>query len=116
MVCPACNSAECRRSRRRSWFDYLASVVGSIPWRCSRCGKRFRSRTTPLVKLLSAHCSICGNIEVKRISADLVEGLGARLWRSLGVPAFRCIPCRHKFFTLLPISKEVQDNEYKIAS
>jgi hypothetical protein len=66
--------------------------------------------------LLSAHCSICGNIEVKRISPDLAEGLTAPLWRTLGVPAFRCIPCRHKFFTLLPLSKGVEDNEYKIAS
>jgi hypothetical protein len=36
------------------------------------------------------------------------------LWRSLGVPAFRCIPCRHKFFSVLPLSKEVQDSDYKI--
>jgi len=91
-------------------------VVGCIPWRCSRCTTRFRSRATPFANLLSAHCSICGNIDVKRISPDLAEGLTAPLWRTLGVPAFRCIPCRHKFFTLLPLSKEVEDREYKIAS
>ena len=116
MICPACNSTDCRRSRRRTLVDYLASVGGSIPWRCSRCTKRFRSRATPFGHLLSAHCSICGNIEVKRISPELARGFGAPIWRSLGVPAFRCIPCRHKFFTLLPVSKDVEDSEYKIAS
>jgi len=116
MVCPFCTSSECRRSRRRNLVDYVASVVGTIPWRCSRCSSRFRSRATPLTHLLSAHCSICGNIELKRISGELAEGIGAPLWRFLGIPAFRCMPCRHKFFTLLPLSKEVEDTELKIAS
>jgi hypothetical protein len=31
------SDAACRRSRKRTLFDYLASVVGHIPWRCSRC-------------------------------------------------------------------------------
>jgi hypothetical protein len=69
-----------------------------------------------LAHLLSAHCGICGNIEVKRLSPELANGFAAPLWRSLGFPAFRCIPCRHKFFSVLPLSKEVQDTEYKIAS
>jgi hypothetical protein len=116
MNCPVCHSAGCRRSRRRTLFDYFARIVGSVPWRCSRCAIRFRSRPTPLGHLLAAHCAICGNIEVKRISGELADSFGARLWRSLGVPAFRCIPCRHKFFTILPLSKEVEDSEYKIAS
>jgi hypothetical protein len=114
MICPICNSAECRRSRRRTLLDYLASVVGNIPWRCARCSTRFRSRATPLAHTLSAHCSICGNIELKRISSELPEGFAAPFWRFLGVPAFRCIPCRHKFFTLLPVSKEVIDTPYKV--
>jgi hypothetical protein len=69
-----------------------------------------------LAHSFSAHCAICGNIEVKRIASELADGFAAPLWRSLGVPAFRCIPCRHKFFSLLPLSKEVEDKEYKVAS
>jgi hypothetical protein len=91
-------------------------VAAVVPWRCPRCTKRFHARSSPLAHLLSAHCGICGNIEVKRISPELANGFAAPLWRSLGMPAFRCIPCRHKFFSVLPISKEVQDTEYKIAS
>jgi len=87
-----------------------------IPWRCSRCGNRFRSRTSPFTHLLCAHCAICGNLELKRIAPEHANSLGAPLWRILGVPAFRCIPCRNKFFTLLPLSKGVDDTEYKIAS
>jgi len=97
-------------------FDYFATIVGSVPWRCSRCATRFRSRATPFTHLFLAHCAICGNVEVKRVSSELADGFGARFWRSLGVPAFRCIPCRHKFFTILPLSKQVHDSEYKIAS
>ncbi len=81
------------------------------------CSSRFRARSSSLGSLLSAHCSICGNLELKRISPDLVSGYTSRLWRLLGVPAFRCVPCRHKFFSLLPLNKEViEDTEYKIAS
>jgi hypothetical protein len=70
----------------------------------------------PIAHLLSAHCSICGNLELKRISGDYATGLGAPLWRALGIQAFRCIPCRHKFFSIRPLSKEVEDAECKIAS
>jgi DNA-directed RNA polymerase subunit RPC12/RpoP len=87
-----------------------------VPWRCSHCGNRFRSRTSPFSHLLSAHCAICGNLELKRIAPEHANTFGAPLWRLLGVPAFRCIPCRNKFFTLLPLSKDVEDTEYKIAS
>jgi hypothetical protein len=81
------------------------------------CSARFRARSSSLGNLLCAHCSICGNLQLKRISPDLVSGFRARLWRLLGVPAYRCIPCRHKFFSLLPLSKEViAETEYKIAS
>ena len=116
MICPACNSTDFRRSHRRHIVDFFASLLGYIPWRCSHCSKRFRSRSTPVANLLCAHCSVCGNLELKRISPDLASGLTAPLWRALGVPAFRCIPCRHKFFSVLPLSKDVEDTEYKIAS
>jgi hypothetical protein len=53
---------------------------------------------------------------VKRIAPENAVGFAAPLWRSLGIPVFRCMPCRHKFFSVLPLNKEVQDNEYKIAS
>ena len=52
--------------------------------------------------------------EFKRISSELADGFAAPFWRMLGVPAFRCIPCRHKFFSMLPLSKNVEDSEYKI--
>jgi hypothetical protein len=66
--------------------------------------------------VFSAHCSICGNLELKRISGDFVDNFTAPVWRALGIPAFRCIPCRHKFFSVRPLSKEVEEAEYKIAS
>jgi hypothetical protein len=96
--------------------DYCAALTGSLPWRCAACGTRFRSRGLPVVTLLSAHCSICGNYELKRIAAEHVNGTFSWLWRMLGIPAFRCIPCRHKFFSVRPLNKEVENDRWKMAS
>jgi hypothetical protein len=70
----------------------------------------------PVAARLSAHCSICGNYDLKRIAPEHVNGLGAPLWRLLRFPAFRCIPCRNKFFSIRPLSKEVEGDRWKMAS
>jgi DNA-directed RNA polymerase subunit RPC12/RpoP len=97
-------------------MDFSAALVGSLPWRCSRCGARFRSRTIPFSQKLSAHCAICGNRELKRIAPEHVTGFLALFKRLLGVPAYRCIPCRHKFFSIRPLSKQDNDDQLRIAS
>jgi len=51
-----------------------------------------------------------------RISGDHVVGTAAPLARLLGMPAFRCVPCRRKFFSLLPLRKEYRESEFKAAS
>jgi hypothetical protein len=116
MICPVCKAAACRRSRRRSAADFLKSLLGSVPWRCSQCGVRFHARQAPFRDLLNAHCANCGNLELMRISGDYVAGAGAPLCRLLGIPAFRCVPCRRKFFSLLPLRKEYREKEFKAAS
>jgi len=90
--------------------------VGTVPWRCSRCGARFFARQAPWVDFFSAHCANCGNLELMRISGDYVPGAVSSLWRLLGIPAFRCNPCRRKFFSLRPLRKEYRENEFKAAS
>jgi hypothetical protein len=52
---------------------------------------------------LHAHCPICGNPALKRISAEHVDSLFGFVWRNLHIPAFRCEPCRHKYFSILPL-------------
>jgi len=54
----------------------------------------------PLGDTLRAHCPVCGNQVVKRISAEHVATPLAFVWRVLGVPAYRCQPCRYKYFSL----------------
>jgi hypothetical protein len=46
---------------------------------------------------------MCGNLELQRISPEKVTGGSALVWRVLGLPALRCEPCRHKFFSLRPL-------------
>ncbi|HEY2461798.1 MAG TPA: hypothetical protein VGI16_13380 [Candidatus Acidoferrum sp.] len=86
-------------------MDYLLGVVAVVPWRCRKCEARFYARPLPLNHLLYAHCSICGNLELQRISAEYVRGWFAFLWRWLHLPAFRCGPCRHKFFSVRPVRR-----------
>jgi hypothetical protein len=95
-----------RRSRRRSVADYLFSVAGVLPWRCEGCGVRFRARHSPLRNMVYAHCRICGNLELQRISPEHVPGMMTFVWRLLGLASLRCEPCRHKFFTVRPLRRE----------
>jgi hypothetical protein len=101
--CPRCQAANTRRSKRRSVADYFMSVLGSLPWRCENCEARFRARHVLLRNLFHAHCGICGNLELQRISAERVPGIAAILARALGMPALRCEPCRNKFFSVRPL-------------
>ncbi len=48
MKCPNCNSDRAHRSHRRSWKDYLGSLLGWYPYRC-KCGHRFLKRRHSMV-------------------------------------------------------------------
>jgi hypothetical protein len=103
MSCPVCHASTIRRSQRRQLQDYLFALIGAHAWRCEKCQTRFHSRPIPFRTLFNAHCANCGNLELQRISADHVPGAAAIFWRILGLPALRCDPCRHKFFSLRPL-------------
>ncbi len=104
--CPFCNSANIRRSKRRSVRDRLLSVAGILPWRCESCSARFHARLLPFRTLLYAHCKICGNLELQRISAERMTGAISIVGRLLRIRALRCEPCRHKFFSARPLRRE----------
>ncbi|PYT56937.1 MAG: hypothetical protein DMG35_21205 [Acidobacteria bacterium] len=74
-----------------------------MPWRCKDCQTRFRARSVPLRNLFYAHCQICGNLNLQRISADRVPGAMSFFGRILDFPALRCVSCRHKFFSVRPL-------------
>src|SRR5260370_21192091 len=104
--CPLCNSEDVGRSKRRWVRDYLLSVAGILPWRCESCSARFHARLLPFRTLLYAHCKICGNLELQRISAERMTGAISIVGRLLRIRALRCEPCRHKFFSALPLRRE----------
>jgi hypothetical protein len=83
--------------------DYFLSAAGVVPWRCLVCERRFHARAIPLGQIFYARCGICGNLELQRISAEKVPGVMSRVGRGLGLSAFRCAPCRYKFFSLRPM-------------
>ncbi len=102
MTCPVCKGKNARRSRRQKVTDYLLSVFGVYPWRCRDCHTRFYARPMSLSDSLHAHCPICGNIELKRISPEHVDTPLGFLWSAIHIPAYRCEPCRHKYFSIRP--------------
>jgi hypothetical protein len=67
------------------------------------CEMRFHARSIPLRHLFYARCGICGNLELQRIASEKVPGVTSVVGRWLGLPAMRCAPCRHKFFSLRPL-------------
>lgn len=103
MNCPACQAEDCRPSRRWFFHDYLLGVTGLIPWRCNACDTRFHAHGFSFSRFFHAHCDICGNLELQRIGAENVPGALSTVGRWLGLPAFRCPPCRHKFFSVRPL-------------
>jgi C4-type Zn-finger protein len=102
MNCPVCKSKDARRSHRQYMADHIFSLVGVYPWRCRNCEARFHARLMTLSDSLHAHCPVCGNHELKRISGEHVKIPFSFLWRWLSIPAYRCEPCRHKYFSILP--------------
>jgi hypothetical protein len=108
MICPQCRSADCFRSRRAGLSDFLSSIAGLKPWRCHTCDLRFYAGRVAVAFSRYAHCPRCGNFELGSIPRDRVEqGAFLFLKRWMGFPAYRCDPCRQRFFTVLPVRRIV---------
>jgi predicted RNA-binding Zn-ribbon protein involved in translation (DUF1610 family) len=117
MLCPHCQSESCRRSRRRGLKDLSFTFFGLRPWRCRSCEERFYAWTVAAVYVRHAHCPKCGNFDLQRISRDRVdEGYLILLWRLFGFHAYRCDPCRTKFFSLRKLHRIVAVPSETIAS
>jgi hypothetical protein len=103
MICPQCRSADCFRSRRDGMLDFLCTATGLRPWRCHTCDWRFYAWRVALSFSRYAHCPRCGNFDLEHIARDRVEhGALVSVKRFLGFPAYRCDPCRQRFFSVLP--------------
>ena len=108
MICPQCRCADCFRSHRTGGRDFLGTLVRLRPWRCHACDKRFYAWTVATTFVRYAHCPRCGNFDLQKIGRDRVDqGTLPGLKRFLGFPAYRCDPCRQKFFSVLPYRRIV---------
>ena len=99
LLCPECRSDSPRRSRRGTVKDYVVGVARLRPWRCRVCESRFYAWATPIGYVWYVHCGMCGNLDVQRISSDHGMGMLAWVYRLLRAPAYRCAPCRNRFFS-----------------
>ncbi len=101
LICPTCHSGSCRRSQRRGAKDRFWGLFGLRPWRCRTCDIRFLAWVVPVRHVRFVHCPRCGNFDLQRVSRDRVVGdVFAPLQRALHFPAYRCDPCRLRFFSL----------------
>lgn len=100
MLCPQCRSGRCRRSKRHGIKDYSLGLLRLRPWRCKACNRRFYAASVAMPFLFYAHCPKCGNLDLQRISREHVTGWFAWLFRLARVPAYRCAPCRERFFSI----------------
>lgn len=100
MICPQCRSANVFRSHRDSVPDYILTIFGLRPWRCHTCERRFYAWRVAVAFERFAHCPKCGNFDLEHISRDRVDdGTLLSLKRRLRFPAYRCDPCRERFFS-----------------
>ena len=78
-------------------------ALGLRPWRCHTCDRRFYAGIVATSFAHYVHCSKCGNFDLEHIARNRVEeGTLVFLKRRLRFPAYRCDPCRHRFFSILP--------------
>ena len=69
---------------------------------------RFYAWTVALPFARYAHCPRCGNFNLEHVARERVEqGTLVTLKRLLSFPAYRCDPCRQRFFSLLPYRRIV---------
>jgi len=81
--------------------DYVIGVTLLRPWRCRSCDLRFYAWSVPVGYVLYAHCKLCGNMDLQRISSEHGQSPLAWIYRLLRVPTYRCAPCRNRFFSML---------------
>src|ERR1700722_2984157 len=108
MICPQCRSADCFRSHRDGALDFLLSVADLKPWRCHSCDRRFYAWRVAIAFTRFAHCPRCGNFDLERIFRERVDNgtlISAKRW--LQFSAYRCDPCRERFFSVLRLRRIV---------
>jgi hypothetical protein len=94
--------------------DYVVGATLLRPWRCRSCDQRFYAWSVPIPYARYAHCALCGNLDLQRISREHGAGPFAWLFRLFHFPTYRCAPCRNRFFSIrsyrriVPAQREVE--------
>jgi len=81
-------------------MDAFCYFLGMRPWRCLNCKRRFHAWAVPPRFALFVHCPRCGNLAPDRFAPSRIDRHKIRAL--LHFPAYRCDPCRHRFFSLRP--------------
>ena len=87
-------------SLRRRWI-FSSRWRDAVPGAAKPANSAFTRGAWRCASLHLAHCPKCGNFDLDRISRERVDG-GALIFakRLLRFPAYRCDPCRERFFSI----------------
>jgi len=93
-------------------MDFGFTILNLKPWRCHSCDFRFYARRVALAYSRYAHCPKCGNFDLEHLSRERVDrGSFLPLKRWMGFPAYRCAPCRERFFSARPFRRIVPSTD-----
>ncbi len=107
--CQFCGSFNLRRSRQQSKLETLKMLLGSYPFRCLDCNRRFFINIWLFSKLAYAKCPKC-------LTRDLTgwprRHYHLSFWKNLlatfGAHRYRCNACRHSFLSFRPSETPIQ--------
>lgn len=101
--CKHCGSSDIRKSRGRSVRDFARMAIGTYPFRCLTCNKRFSANLLSLPTLLYAKCPRCLRFQLTTWPANRYRlGLWQKTLIWLGAHRYRCQACRCNFLSFLP--------------
>ncbi|HZQ50597.1 MAG TPA: hypothetical protein VFB14_00275 [Bryobacteraceae bacterium] len=101
--CRHCGSGDIRRARGRSVQEFARMAIGTYPFRCLTCSKRFSANLLSVPTLLYAKCPRCLRFQLTTWPVNRYRlGLWEKMLIRFGAHRYRCQACRCNFLSFLP--------------
>lgn len=100
LICSYCGGRNFRRSRKKSFSDFLKMSVGIYPFRCLDCNQRVWFSIWLLSKLQYAKCPKCLGLQLTTWDRKYYRQTFLRnLMMTFGAHRYRCQSCRYNFLS-----------------
>jgi len=103
LTCPKCGSREARISHSRTVGEYIKSLAGICPLRCTRCRNRWQTSVWSGGAWKYARCPRCYRQELTTWSEQYYRPtLWTTILLNIGATRYRCAACRCNFAGFKP--------------